>query len=59
MIYFFYAGYLEGNILAVFLALLPRQDAKETIQLASRAQEVVALDVFTESGWRSNINFGC
>ena len=37
-----------------FGALMQREDAKQTIRLASRALEVVALDFFTKSGWRSN-----
>ena len=37
-----------------FGALMQREDAKQTIRLACRALEVVALDFFTKSGCRIN-----
>nr|TKV94280.1 hypothetical protein SEVIR_9G283600v2 [Setaria viridis] len=37
-----------------FWSLLQRRDTKETVRLASKALEVVALDIFAKNVWRSN-----
>ncbi|OEL20350.1 hypothetical protein BAE44_0018630, partial [Dichanthelium oligosanthes] len=35
-------------------SLLQHEDKRETICLASKAPEVVALDIFAKNDWRSN-----
>jgi hypothetical protein len=37
-----------------FWALLQCEDKRETFQRASKALEVIALDVFAKHGWQSN-----
>ena len=37
-----------------FWSLLQREDTRKTVCLASKALEVVALDIFSKNGWRSN-----
>ena len=37
-----------------FWSLLQPEDTKKTICLASKALEVVALDIFVKNGWKSN-----
>ncbi|KAG2631366.1 hypothetical protein PVAP13_2NG188200 [Panicum virgatum] len=37
-----------------FWSLLQREDTRKTVCLASKALEVVALDIFAKNGWRSN-----
>ncbi|RCV10732.1 hypothetical protein SETIT_2G132300v2, partial [Setaria italica] len=37
-----------------FWSLLQREESRETICSASKALEIVALDIFAKNGWRSN-----
>jgi hypothetical protein len=37
-----------------FWSLLQREDAKEGVRAASKALEVISLDIFVKNGWKSN-----
>uniref|UniRef100_K4AMC8 Uncharacterized protein n=1 Tax=Setaria italica TaxID=4555 RepID=K4AMC8_SETIT len=45
---------LRGAYWMRFWSLLQRGDRRETVRLASKALEIVALDIFGKNGWRSN-----
>nr|TKW37051.1 hypothetical protein SEVIR_1G022500v2 [Setaria viridis] len=47
-----FTSYLQGNVLATILGC--NEDTREIIRLASRAMEIVALDIFIKNGWRNN-----
>jgi hypothetical protein len=36
---------------------LQREDTRDFVHLTSKALEIIASDIFTNNGWRSNNNF--
>lgn len=50
----FMQAVFRGAYWLQFWSLLQREGAKETVRSASKALEIVALDIFAKNGWRSN-----